>query len=183
MSEKVVFNHTIDGLFREALGERVTPELKVRLKAAGLNLDAKLLPAYPFDTWMKVLELTCQVLFPALPMDQAMFRVGESLLDGYQKTFLGRAVLGMVRVLGPRRTLVRATQNFRSGNNYTEAKVTEVDVNVHDLWMNEVGPWPTFTAGIIHAAMKATGVAPRIDILQHDGHACTFRVSWSAERG
>ncbi|MEW5739602.1 MAG: DUF2378 family protein [Myxococcota bacterium] len=182
MSERVVFSHTIEGLFVQALGARVTPELKARLKSAGLNLDAKLLPAYPFEVWMKVLELTCQALFPDLPTDQAMFRVGESFLDGYQHTFLGRAVLGMIRVLGPRRTLLRSTQNFRSGNNYTETKITEVDVNIIDLWMNEVGPWPTFTAGIIHAALKAAGAEPRIDILDHDGHACTYRVSWATPK-
>jgi uncharacterized protein (TIGR02265 family) len=178
VSERLVFNHTIEGLFVHALGDRIGPELKAALKAAGIDLDATLLPAYPFDVWMKALELTCQALYPDVPMSEAMHRVGESFLDGYQRTFLGRAVLGLIRVLGPRRTLLRATQSFRSGNNYTETKVTEVDANVVDLWMNEVGPWPTFTAGIIHAALKAAGAEPRVDVIGHDGHACTFRVSW-----
>jgi uncharacterized protein (TIGR02265 family) len=179
VADKVVFEQTIEALFHRSLSNRLTPPLKEQLKAAGLNLDAKLLPAYPFDTWMTVLELTAKALHADLPIDQAMFRVGESFLDGYQETFLGRAVLGMIRVLGPRRTILRATQNFRSGNNYTETKITEVEPSVLDLWMNEVGPWPTFTAGIIHAALKATGAEPRIEIRDHDGHACTYRVGWS----
>lgn len=179
MTEKVVFEQTIEGLFVRALGSRMTPAIKTQLKGAGLDLDAKLLPAYPFDVWMKALEVTARGLFPEQSMEQAMFRVGESFVEGYRETFLGRAVLGMIRVLGPRRTLLRSTQNFRSGNNYTETKITEVDPTTIDLWMNEVGAWPTFTAGIIHAGMAATGATPRIDIRDHDGHACTFRVSWT----
>lgn len=179
MADKVVFEQTIEGLFVRGLGSRVTPPLKARLRDAGLDLDAKLLPAYPFEVWMRTLEVTARGLFPELPVEQAMFRVGESFIDGYRETFLGRAVLGMIRVLGPRRTLLRATQNFRSGNNYTDTKITEVDPTTIDLWMNEVGPWPTFTAGIIHAGMVATGATPKIDIRDHDGHACTFRVSWT----
>jgi uncharacterized protein (TIGR02265 family) len=180
VADKVVFEQTIEALFQRSLSSRLTPELKAQLKAAGLNLDAKLLPAYPFDTWMQVLELTARALHADLPVEQAMFRVGEAFLDGYQETFLGRAVLGMIRVLGPRRTVLRATQNFRSGNNYTETKITELEPTVLDLWMNEVGPWPTFTAGIIHATLKATGTEPRIEIRDHDGHACTYRISWAA---
>ena len=34
----------------------------------------------------------------------------------------------------PRRTVLRATQNFRSGNNYTEARVTDVSESCMELW-------------------------------------------------
>lgn len=181
MSDKVVFEQTIEGLFLRGLGSRVTPALKGQLKAAGLDLDQKLLPAYPFAVWMKTLELTAAALYPGEPLERAMFQVGEAFLDGYRETFLGRAVLGMMRVLGPRRTLLRATQNFRSGNNYTETRITEVGAAVIDLWMNEVGPYPTFTSGVIHAGLVVAGATPRVDIRDHDGHACTFRVSWGAD--
>lgn len=179
MADKLVFEQTIDGLYARGLGRRVTPELKARLRALGMDLDGKLLPAYPFETWMKALEATAELLYPELPTDQAMFHVGESFIEGYRDTLLGRAVLGTVRVLGPHRALARARQSFRSGNNYTEATLTPLGAEATELWMNEVGPWPGFTAGIIHAALTAAGVVPVVVPTQHDGHACTYRITWT----
>ncbi len=178
MAEQVVFEQTIEGLFVRALGERLTPPIRARLKAIGLDLDKRLMPAYPFDVWMQSLRVVAESLFPHEKLEDALFHVGEMLITGYQQTFMGRAILSSIRVLGPRRTLMRSTKNFRSGNNYTETKVTEITPTCIELWMNEVGPYPTFTAGILHAAMAATGARPTVEMSGHDGHGCTYRVSW-----
>ena len=127
---------------------------------------------------MAGLKVVAEALYPQQPLEASMFQVGTHFLDGYRETFLGRAVLGMIRVLGPRRTLQRATQNFRSGNNYTETRVTELSPTCIELWMNEVGPYPTFTAGVMHAALSSAGVEPTITVWAFDGHACTYRCAW-----
>ena len=180
MSDKVVFDHTIEGLFIRGLGSRLSPRARQRLKEAGVDVDKRLLPAYPFNTWMTSLRIAAEELHPGEPLDQAMRKVGEAFIHGYRETLLGRAVLGVMSVLGPQRTLKRATQNFRSGNNYTEATVSDVSPGCADLWMNEVGPYPTFTAGIISAALTAAGSTPTVEVRGHDGHACTFRVTWAS---
>lgn len=179
MAEKLVFEQTIEGLYVRGLGSRLTPPLKAQLRAVGVDVDKTLLPAYDFEVWMRSLEVTAAGLYPSLPTEQAMFHVGESFIEGYKETLLGRAVLGVVRVLGPHRALARARQSFRSGNNYTEATLTPLGPEATELWMNEVGPWPTFTGGIIHAALAASGVTPKVEPTQHDGHACTFAISWT----
>jgi uncharacterized protein (TIGR02265 family) len=176
-AEQVVFEQTVEGLLR-AIRPRLTPSCQVRLKAAGLDVDAKLLPAYAFDVWMKCLLVSAEELWPHEPREQALFRVGEAFIEGYRETFMGRAVLGVIRVIGPRRALQRATRSFRSGNNYTEATVSEVSDTCLELWMNEVGPYPSFTQGLIEAALRASGVAPDVEIKNYDGHGCTYRCSW-----
>lgn len=181
-AEQVVFEQAMEGLFLRALHNRVSPRCRVRLKEAGLDLDRKLLPAYPFTTWMACLKVAGEEVFSSAPEKEAQFRLGELMIDGYKETFLGRAVLGLARVLGPRRTLLRATQNFRSGNNYTVSKLVEKSPTEVELWMNEVGPFPTFTAGIVFAAIRAAGAENlSVDVLGYDGHACTYRVTWGAE--
>lgn len=176
-SEQVVFEQTMEGLLR-ALRPRMTPGCKTRLKAAGLDIDATLLPAYSFDVWMKCLVASAEATWPDQSRDVALFRLGEAFIEGYRETFLGRAVLGLIRVLGPRRALHRATRNFRSGNNYTDTKITELSPTHLELWMNEVGPWPTFTQGLVEAALRASGVVPKVEIKNHDGHACTYLCTW-----
>src|SRR5262245_40477398 len=124
MQEKLVFDHTLEAMFQRALGALVTPALKEKLRKEGLDLDRKLLPAYPFETWARCLDITAQILHPHLPQAKSLRLLGEQLVEGYRQTFVGSAVLGVLRVLGPRRMLRRTQQHFRSGNNYTEVRLT-----------------------------------------------------------
>lgn len=75
---------------------------------------------------------------------------------------------------------MRATQNFRAGNNYTESKLRELGPTQFELWMNEVGPYPAFTAGIIHAGLRVAGAQDIvIEMSGYDGHACVYRINWN----
>ncbi|MFL5343690.1 MAG: DUF2378 family protein [Hyalangium sp.] len=177
--ELLVFEQTIEALFVRALSGRLTPECRARLRQAGLDVDQKIKPAYSFDAWMTFIRIAAEELHPGEPLPMATFKLGEIYVEGFRQTMLGRAVLSLLRVLGPRRTIARATQNFRAGNNYTETRITELGANQFDVWMNEVGPFPEFTAGIMQAGMRMTGVKElRIEPFGYDGHACTYRISW-----
>lgn len=177
--ELLIFEQTIEALFLRALHGRLTPECKTRLRQAGLDVDQKLRPAYPFASWMTFLFIASEELFPKEPVEQGTWKLGEAYIEGFRETMLGRAVLSLLRVLGPRRALMRATQNFRAGNNYTESKLKELGPAQFELWMNEVGAYPAFTAGIIHAGLRVAGAHDiSIETSGYDGHACTYRISW-----
>lgn len=178
--ELLVFEQTIEAVFVRALHGRLTPTCKARLSEAGLDLSQKLRPAYPFDAWMKFLRIAAEELYPFEALSEGAFHIGEACIDGFRETMLGRAVLSLLRVLGPKRALMRATQNFRAGNNYTESRLKELGPRQFELWMNEVGALPTFTAGIVHAGLRTAGAENiRIDLSGYDGHACTYCISWS----
>ena len=178
--ELLVFEQTIEAMFLRALGGRMTPSCKARLRQAGLDLDRKLQPAYPFQSWMSFLRIAAEEFHPNEPLDVGVFKLGMAYIEGFRETMLGRAVLSMLRVLGPRRALMRATQNFRAGNNYTESRMKELGPRQFELWMNEVGSLPTFTAGILHAGLRTAGAENiRVDLSGYDGHACTYCISWS----
>jgi uncharacterized protein (TIGR02265 family) len=177
--ELLVYEQTLEALFVRALGGRLTPECRARLLSAGLDVSQKLKPAYPFQSWMIFLRIAAEELYPGMPLSEATLKLGEAYVEGFRETMLGRAVMSLLRVLGPRRTVLRATQNFRAGNNYTETRVTELGPNLFDVWMNEVGDFPEFTAGIIQAGVRASGAKElRVELLGYDGHACTYRISW-----
>lgn len=178
--ELLVFEQTLEAVYVRALHGRLPPACKVRLRQAGLDLDQKLRPAYAFDAWMTFLRITAEELYPGAPLEQGAFKLGEACIDGFRETMLGRAVLSLLRVLGPRRALMRATQNFRAGNNYTESRLKELSPHQFELWMNEVGSLPSFTAGILHAGLRTAGAESiRIDMTGYDGHGCTYCISWS----
>jgi uncharacterized protein (TIGR02265 family) len=179
MTDKLVFDHTIEGLFLRGLSGQVTPRLKEKLRQAGLDLDRPLLPAYPFDVWMKCIGLAAHELFPGTPEPEAWRRLGERLVEGYRETVMGSAMFTLLKLLGPRRTLHRAQKNFRSGNNYTEVRFTDVAPSVVDVWMNETALASHFTRGALQAGMRTSG-APELQVNIHhsDSQGTTYRVSW-----
>jgi uncharacterized protein (TIGR02265 family) len=177
--ERLIFEHAVDGLFRRGLAGRVTPSLKEQLREAGLDLERPLLPAYRWDTWVRCVGLTARAVYPTEAPEVGWRLIGERSVDGYRETAVGAAMFGVLRLLGPKRMLGRTRQNFRSANNYTEARITEVGPREADLWMNERGQLRYFTQGAVLAGMRGAGAKDaRVEVRQFDDAGVTYRVTW-----
>ncbi|MBM4779793.1 MAG: DUF2378 family protein [Archangiaceae bacterium] len=180
-TERVVFEQTFEGLFITGLRARMTPALVSALKADGLDVTQKLRPAYPIEVWTKCCLTAASHLHAHEPVEVGMRLLGESVVEGFANGFLGRALFGVVRVLGPNRALARARQNFRSGNNYSDATVTKLENGVHELWMNERGPTRYVCQGIVLAALREMGTPePKVEVARFDDEAVWFHVTWKS---
>lgn len=180
MEAQFVFAATIEGLFVRALGEKLDASARARLKEAGLDLGRPLLAAYPFDVWMETIRIGAEAIYPDRDAKEARFELGKDLVAGYRHTYIGRIMLSLAKTIGPTRTLEYAASYFRTGNNYTETRFSPLGSNEAELWMNEVGPYPEFTAGIVHAGVVNSGAREvKVEVVAHDGHAASFRIAWS----
>lgn len=177
--ERMVHGQVLEGLYVKALAGRIDDKCVERLRAAGLDLAKPLKPFYSFDVWMDSIRIAAEGVFPEVPAVVARNRLGRALIGGYRETLAGRAILGVMRILGPARTLGQSARNFRAGNNYTEADVKEIAAKCYELWMNEVGPYPEFTSGIVEAGIEESGGKNvRVELKGYDGHAATYRITW-----
>ncbi|HYH97076.1 DUF2378 family protein [Hyalangium sp.] len=182
MQEKLVFDQTLEGLFVRGLEGRVTPTLKLHLKEVGVDLDRKLLPAYPFETWCSCVRVAARTLYTEAPEEQAYLALGERMVDGYRGTMMGRALFSVLQLLGPRRVLGRVQQSFRSGNNYTEVRMKELAPTHRELWVNEAGPTRYLVQGAILAGMRGCGVADaQVRVRSFTAEDVTFDVEWREE--
>ncbi|MBF5043221.1 DUF2378 family protein [Aggregicoccus sp. 17bor-14] len=178
---ELVFDHAVEGLFHVGLKGQVTPELRARLADAGLDLARPLLPTYRRADWNRFLQLTAELLWPHGSHEQAYHQLGRQLLVGYSRTLTGAAMLRLLRLIGPRRTLERMTQNFRAGCNYNLSQLTEVGPTEVLLWLNEPTLHPAYVAGVVDAALEHVGVARRdVSVHARDAQGCTYRVRWEA---
>ncbi len=178
MSDKLVFEQTIEGLFVRGLGARMTPKLKDRLRAEGLDLDYTLHPAYSFEKWCRFVAIANEELHGGA-LESGYQTLGERVVDGFRESFLGRAVFGVLKTIGPKRALYRLKQSFRAGNNYSEGTVTEVGTNQFEVWMNECGDIRHLTSGILLAGVRAAGAKdPRVTVKSFDADGVTYSVSW-----
>ena len=110
----------MEGLFVRALKERLTPALIQELRAAGLDVERPLLPAYSRAVVNATIGIVARALYPTVPIEEAWYQIGKQYLFGTKKTTLGSATLALLRVMGPKRALNRLARTFRTTNNYME---------------------------------------------------------------
>lgn len=176
--EPVVFSQAVEGLLR-ALSSRLDDAAKDHLRVLGLNVRARLEPAYQLAVWTQVMRYASTLVAPGRAPGEQMFELGRRFIEGYSETIVGRAMLTALKVLGPRRTLERMSRNFRSGNNYTQTKLEAHGPTDFTLWFNEVKE-PEFYRGMLTAGIDRSGAhTVVVKTITHDASGATFSVKWS----
>ncbi len=178
-AEQFVFAQSVEGLFERGLGNEVPPALREKLKALGLDLSKKLLPAYPVPVWNQVLEATARSLSPADPLPVSARRLGERMMEGYRHTLGGQALMAMARIIGPRRALLRSQKNWRTGNNYSEVTVTELSPTDFRAVFNEQSVSRWVSQGLLSTGLALAGAQePSVEIEGFTDTEVTYRITW-----
>lgn len=176
MVDKLIFSQTFEGVFR-ALGSRLDATVTSRLLDVGVD-PARLRPAYPVATFLAMLRVIGEVHFPNLTPEARDEHLGRDFMEGYSQTMVGKAMLAMMRVMGPRRTLERLSRQFRTGNNFSETTLTEVDTREFELWCNQVTAVGWYR-GLIERGLELAGaVHPKVELIRRDEAGATFVVKW-----
>jgi len=163
LEQQLVYSQVVEGLLEHGLHGRVTLRLKARLKQAGLDLDRPLLPAYPVPMWKGCLAIIAEEAWPGLPREQAFRQLAEAHVEGYGRTLMGRAAFGVMRLLGPRRLVMRLPQTLRANDNDTEAELVARGPTTYELWVNSVLDAPGYAEALFEALLRIGGAqAPRV---------------------
>ncbi|MFZ5439319.1 MAG: DUF2378 family protein [Myxococcota bacterium] len=179
--ERVEFEQVAEGLLKGALEAHLDPQLVERLRAAGLDLTRKLAPAYPAAQFYKWLLIVSRHRFPGMSDEEASREVGRlAVMRGMQSTLIGRAALTAMQLLGVRRSLKRLGSSFKHGNNYIEAKVTELGPTSMEIQLGPlVGP-PGYYEGVLEEGPRQVGARTvQLTRLRVDGEHLVWRVDWT----
>lgn len=178
-AQHVIFASAYEAL-RRVLGDRLTDDVRARFRAHGVDVERPP-PAVPLETWLQSLEATMDTLWPELPREQAAWELGAAVMRGYAATVLGRALLQMAKVIGPKRSLERMARNLRSTNNYSETRLTELAPGQFELWINVV-VHPQYFCGLLTVGLQLTGVdSPSVQVKSYDKAAgLVLDVRWPA---
>lgn len=180
MVEKLIFSQTFEGLLRVVGSRQMTPVIEEGLRARGLDVKRPLLPAYDHRVFLEVVPFLAKHLHPRLGEDPAIVALARDFVDAFGFTLIGRALLAMIRVIGPRRTLERLTRQLRTANNFSQTRVTERSATGYDVWVNEVA-MPGWYQGIFERGLELAGAHQvKVVLAERSAGAGTFRVDWSA---
>ncbi len=181
--DPLVYSGTIEALFVRALENRLTPACRLRLREAGLDLEEKLPPTYSLAQWKQFLRIAADHVYAGMPAEAAYYSLGERFIDGYFSGLFGRALLGMARLLGPKRSLTQARLCFRASANCSEVRIVEKGPTEVEVWLTDIGAdLPTFVAGVLARTAELTGGQRVVAIPEgFDGQSATYCVRWSEQ--
>ncbi len=180
MQEKLVYPDGIISTVDAARG-RLTPRILERLKNEAGYEDGVKRPSYPISTMDKVVKIFAAELYAGMPADQAQYEVGKLAMKRYTDSTVGKALMPLIRMLGPMRFLKRLPSMFRQANNYADVKVDIMGPATFILDHNEVSELPHYFRGVMEASIALIGLKePRCELLEYDGHRAKYRVSWNA---
>lgn len=125
------------------------------LRELGLD-ERKLLPAYPRETWERVVELVSSLVEGA-SREERHWRLGEQLTRGFSQTTLGRVLTPAVRLIGVSRLMQRAPRHFELTNNFTKARVVSLTPGLAELELNHASPSPELLCGSLAEMARYAG--------------------------
>jgi uncharacterized protein (TIGR02265 family) len=181
MSEKLVFEASVEGLFRIGLKKHLTPELKKALAAEGLNLDQKLLPGYPAEQWARCVKAAAHVVFPNESESDSHFHLGRAAALGFQQTTAGKLVMVLRQLVGTRRMLLRLGRAMSSGCNYMQVTPKEWSVGEMELRFSDVSGVPHFFRGMLNSGTELNDAKDfSISLIEpSEDEGATYHVKWT----
>lgn len=180
VEQRLVYSQVVEGLLQHGLHGRVTHRLKQRLKQAGLDVDRPLMPAYPVTLWVGCLSIIAEEAYPGVPREQAFRQLAEAHVEGYGRTLIGRAVFGVMRLLGPRRLVQRLPQTLRATDNYTEVDLVERGPTTWEMRMNSTLDAPGYAEALFEAMLRGGGAeSPQVTKLDATAQSSTYLITWT----
>jgi len=180
-ADHVVYDSAVEGVFLRGLVGMVTPSLSTKLRTLGLDLDQKLRPTYPREAWTRMLEVTVAELFPGVSQDEGFRLLGAKAVNGISHTMIGKVLVQMARLMGPRRSLLRLPQVFTSVNNFMKMELAEVEPNHFHVHVSETYGHPAYVLGAMQAAMSLSDAKDlQVNLLDWTATKVSVAVKWSA---
>ncbi len=177
MSDELVYDFAVESLFR-GIGKRFTPGLKAQVKALGIDPDSKLLPGYPRELWVRVVDVIARGLGPGDPV-KAHRDLGAAIASGFAETTLGKVMRPAVELMGVRRLLLRLPKNLTMSNNFLKVTVHEEGPQKLRVDLTHDVPSADFLCGVIEAMARYAGATQCTTTHRREGGLLIIDVSWA----
>jgi uncharacterized protein (TIGR02265 family) len=177
MADKLIFAQAVEGLLLALRPiDQATAE---RLRGCGIDVEKPLRTAYPLEAFCAALDVAAEAIAPGVDSLAACEQVGRRFMDAYEQTMVGRAMVAVMRVIGPWRTLEPLSRQFRTGNNFSETALTRLGPTEAELWCNEVTR-PGWYVGVVGRGLELAGATDvHVTVISHGHDGGRFLVRWA----
>lgn len=174
MTRRLVFKHTVEGLFVRAYGGQIPPGLEKQFRDMGLYA-----PAVDAEVFGRAFHLLRDEVHRGVDTAAAERQMGARFLAGYFETAMGGLVKMMMKLLSVDQALARVPKSLMSGANFIEAKVVKVAEREVNLVVSDSSTSPEFLCGVVGEMVTRAGGVPQLEITERNGRASVMRVRWT----
>ena len=182
LTPRVVFRHTVESFIRDVLQRRalLAPDFVSTLAAQGIDVNKP--RDLPRERWWSLLELTAERIAPGKPRGQNMELIGREMVRAFADGLVGRGLFMVLRIMGPRRAVLRMAENFRTADNFSSVSVREIGPRHLEVAYTPVAGMPELVLGILSESMTLIGVKnPRVVFeLTPSSDGAIYSLRWEA---
>jgi uncharacterized protein (TIGR02265 family) len=181
MSDGVIYRHTVEAFIQRVLLRRGLLSLEFDRELKAIGVDASRPTELGAEVWIKLLHATARRLSPGKSEADALEDLGREQLRGYVESLVGKALLTVLRLSGPRRALLRTMESYRTADNATRVTSVERGPTQIDLEFSSDFGVPTYVKGLLSETMiLLRAKAPTVTFEKTAAGATVFSVSWEA---
>ena len=178
--EGVIYQHTVETFIARVLLRRGLLSLEFDRELRAMGVDASRPKEMSLELWTAMLRATAKRMSPGKAPDDAVEELGREMIRGYRDGLVGRGLFVLLRMLGPRRALLRVKENFNTGDNVTKVKARELSPTCVELEFETTSGIPTWSRGILLEALQQLKVRdPKVEFRMLPSMATVFTVSWA----
>lgn len=164
-----------DGLFLHAL--KPTGAFARALREAGYDPETQC-EHYPLPVWRAALNVAREHVYPDVPVEEALRRLGHQYVEGFARTPVGFIFASAAQELGTERLLARIPSYLRAGREDMRMRLDAVHAREWRAFVEDVDPLPDFVAGAVEAVLLFSHAQARVDVVDHTATGYTLRIRW-----
>jgi len=181
MSDGVIYKHSVEAFIQRVLLRRGLLSLEFDRELRALGVDASRPTEVTADVWIKLLKLTARRISPNKTEEEALEELGREQLRGYLEGLVGRAILTVVKLGGPQRTMLRMAENIRTADSITRVQAVELSPTSVQLEFDTDYGVQGYMRGLLHETLVMQNVKdPKVTVRKTETGSLVFTTSWSA---
>jgi uncharacterized protein (TIGR02265 family) len=180
MEDGVIYSHTVEAFVQRVLLRHglLSLDLDKQLKALGFD------PSRPAEVqlkvWVAAVLLVAKHAQPNATEADALEWVGREMVRGYADGLVGKSLFILLRMMGPRRAMLRIAANYKTADSVTRVTPIERGANVIDLEFNSDFGVPTYVKGVLLESLVLLRAGkPEVKFSALPSGATVFSTSWS----
>ena len=180
MAQGVIYRHTVEAFVERVLLRRGLLSLEFDRELKALGIDASRPKELSLEAWLALLRASARKLSPGRSEDDALEDVGREMLRGYIDGLVGKALFMVLRLVGPRRAMLRMAENFQTADSVTRVIARELTATSIELEFRPSFGIPTYQRGVMLEALGLLRAKePKVEFRELPTDAMQFIVSWA----
>lgn len=181
MTGRLYYAVAVEGTFKLGVGALLSEAQRTTLREElGIDpYDTK--SGYPVEVMHRGFEFLQRELFPDMAPEASEELLGVLSFRGFAETLVGKAIVQMMRLIGPERTMPRMAKNLKAGTNFMDIRSRKLGPGRFELDVSDVGGMPHFYRGMFHEGLQLTLAKDlKVELVKLVGRGATYRITWSA---